>query len=76
MQPLEVSVFPTNRVSGDGRAPGSDSSASAFARAGGEMAALIAATDWTATSLGPAETWPQSLLTRISHKRQVHRGSD
>src|SRR5689334_12738496 len=63
MEPLEVSVFSMNRVSGDGRAPGSESSASAFARAGGEMAALIAATNWAATSLGPPQTWPQSLLT-------------
>ncbi|PPQ31286.1 hypothetical protein CCS01_17590 [Rhodopila globiformis] len=27
------------------------------------MAALIASADWSATALGPAETWPQSLLT-------------
>jgi PAS fold len=65
VKPLEVRVFPNNRVSGDEWAPGSDTSAStsAFARAGGEMAAFIASADWAATSLGPTETWPQSLLT-------------
>src|SRR3954452_22290456 len=60
---LEVSVFPTNRVSGDGCVPGSETAVSPFALAGGEMAALIASADWSATSLGPPETWPQSLLT-------------
>src|SRR5215510_5098874 len=29
----------------------------------GEMARLIRAFDWTATSLGPIESWPQSLMT-------------
>jgi signal transduction histidine kinase/DNA-binding response OmpR family regulator len=37
--------------------------ASAFLSAGGEVAALIAAKDWSATSLGPPEQWPQSLQT-------------
>jgi signal transduction histidine kinase len=37
--------------------------ASAFSTAGGEMAALIEATDWVNTSLGPREAWPQSLKT-------------
>jgi signal transduction histidine kinase/DNA-binding response OmpR family regulator len=37
--------------------------ASAFLTAGGEMAALISAKDWAATSLGPRVTWPQSLQT-------------
>ena len=33
----------------------------AFLAAGGEMAALIAAKDWSATPLGPIDSWPQSL---------------
>ena len=37
--------------------------ASAFLTAGGEMAALISAKDWAATSLGAQITWPQSLQT-------------
>jgi signal transduction histidine kinase len=60
---LEVSVFPTNRVSGGAHVPGSAPATSAFALAGGEMAALIGSADWSGTSLGPGETWPQSLLT-------------
>jgi signal transduction histidine kinase len=36
---------------------------SAFTTAGGEMAALIAATDWGGTVLGPADAWSQSLKT-------------
>ena len=36
---------------------------SAFTEAGGEMASLIGATDWSHTDLGPRETWPQSLVT-------------
>ena len=36
---------------------------SAFLSAGGEMAALIDAKDWTATPVGPVGTWPQSLRT-------------
>ena len=31
-----------------------------------EMAALMRATDWSKSPLGPFETWPQSLLTAIS----------
>ena len=37
--------------------------ASAFATAGGEMAALINATDWSASCLGQRENWPPSLTT-------------
>ncbi|MFC0003211.1 SpoIIE family protein phosphatase [Micromonospora siamensis] len=33
---------------------------------GGETGARIAANDWTATSLGPIEKWPQSLLTAVA----------
>jgi signal transduction histidine kinase len=36
---------------------------SAFTTAGGEMAALIAAADWTQTVLGPRDAWSQSLKT-------------
>lgn len=30
------------------------------------MGALMAATDWAATPLGPVEHWPQSLRTTVS----------
>jgi signal transduction histidine kinase len=33
---------------------------------GGEMGALIRAHDWSATPLGPAESWPQSLRSVVS----------
>jgi PAS domain S-box-containing protein len=33
---------------------------------GGEMGALMRATDWAATPVGPVETWPQSLRTAVS----------
>jgi PAS domain S-box-containing protein len=36
-----------------------------FLRGGGEMGALIAAYDWSKTSLGPPDAWPQSLKTAI-----------
>ena len=36
-----------------------------FLATGGGTAALIAAHDWTATVLGPIETWPQSLRTAL-----------
>ncbi|QYD68873.1 response regulator [Paraburkholderia edwinii] len=39
--------------------------APAFLRGGGEMGALIAAYDWSTTSLGPPDSWPQSLKTAI-----------
>ncbi len=38
----------------------------AFLSHSGEMARLIAAFNWAATSLGPIATWPQSLKTTIS----------
>jgi len=34
-----------------------------FLRGSGEMASLIRSLDWAATSLGPIESWPQSLKT-------------
>lgn len=36
-----------------------------FLQGGGEMGALIRATDWSQTSVGRIETWPQSLCTAI-----------
>src|ERR1700710_2759139 len=36
-----------------------------FLRGGGEMGALMRATDWSRTPLGPPEDWPQSLRTTI-----------
>jgi signal transduction histidine kinase len=56
-------LIPTNRVPGDRDAPGAGGYPSAFALAGGEMAALIGSTDWAATALGPGENWPPSLMT-------------
>jgi signal transduction histidine kinase len=32
---------------------------------GGELGALMRATDWSQTSLGPIETWPQALRTSV-----------
>jgi hypothetical protein len=37
-----------------------------FLADGGELAALIAAFDWKATSLGSPDRWPQSLRTTAS----------
>ena len=37
-----------------------------FLFGGGEAADIIAAFDWSATSLGPIENWPQSLKSNIS----------
>ncbi len=45
------------------RPPGEKPDTSAFTTAGGEMAALIAAADWTQTVLGPRDAWSQSLKT-------------
>jgi signal transduction histidine kinase len=38
----------------------------AFLVEGGEMGRLIRSIDWSATPLGPAESWPQSLRTTVS----------
>ena len=43
---------------GSGRAP-------EFLRDGGEMGALMRAHNWSATPLGPPESWPQSLRTVV-----------
>jgi hypothetical protein len=37
-----------------------------FLAGGGEMGALIRATDWSKTALGPVEGWPQSLRMMVS----------
>ena len=37
-----------------------------FLAGGGEMGALMRATDWSSTPVGPVEAWPQSLRTAIS----------
>ncbi|MBS0638226.1 MAG: response regulator [Proteobacteria bacterium] len=39
--------------------------ANVFAAAGGEMATLIAETDWSALPIGPEAAWPQSLTTSL-----------
>jgi PAS domain S-box-containing protein len=39
---------------------------SGFLSGGGAMAELIRSTDWSTTSLGAIETWPQSLRTTVS----------
>ena len=36
-----------------------------FLAGGGEMGALTRAYDWSASPLGPPETWPQSLRTAL-----------
>jgi signal transduction histidine kinase/CheY-like chemotaxis protein len=36
-----------------------------FLQGGGELGALIARKDWSATPLGPIESWPQSLKTSL-----------
>jgi signal transduction histidine kinase len=46
--------------------PTIEQSSSAFLAGGGEMGEPIRSLDWSATPLGPIDTWPQSLLTAIS----------
>jgi two-component sensor histidine kinase len=43
----------------------SDNQGADFLAGGGEMGALTRAYDWASTSLGPPETWPQSLRVTI-----------
>ena len=40
-------------------------SAATFLEGGGELGARMRATDWSATPLGPPESWPQSLKTAV-----------
>jgi signal transduction histidine kinase len=46
--------------------PGASAAPMAFLQAGGEMGALMRSIDWSASSLGPPEGWPQSLRTSVS----------
>ncbi len=46
-------------------APAAGGGDAAFLQGGGELGALIRAKDWSATPLGPPETWPQSLKTTL-----------
>lgn len=41
-------------------------SATDFLAGGGAMGARIRARDWSASSIGPPEAWPQSLRTALS----------
>jgi hypothetical protein len=45
---------------------GADLEASAWLAGGGEMGARMRAKDWSATPLGSAERWPQSVKTAVS----------
>ncbi len=47
-------------------APALVAGVSGFLAGGGEMGALMRAYDWSATPLGPPETWPQSLRTAVA----------
>jgi PAS domain S-box-containing protein len=38
----------------------------AFLEGGGEMSALVRGHDWSATALGPIQSWPQSLRSALS----------
>jgi PAS domain S-box-containing protein len=58
MAVVEISLQRTIDAGGMRTAP-------AFLRGGGEMGALMRAHDWTASSLGRPEQWPQSLRTVV-----------
>jgi PAS domain S-box-containing protein len=47
------------------RAPGAGARARELFAGGGELGALMARTDWSATSLGPVEQWPRALVTAV-----------
>jgi len=47
-------------------APALGTQAADCLRGGGEMGALLRATDWSRTPVGPVESWPQSLRTAVS----------
>ena len=38
----------------------------AFLSGGGELGAMVRAYDWSKTSLGPPQQWPQNLRTAVS----------
>ncbi|HEU4535436.1 MAG TPA: hybrid sensor histidine kinase/response regulator, partial [Polyangiaceae bacterium] len=46
--------------------PAEGPAAMSFLQAGGEMGALMRSIDWSTSSLGPVEGWPQSLRTSVS----------
>jgi len=48
------------------KSPTSTENAYELLSGGGEMGEIIRSYNWAATSLGPVETWPQSLLTTLS----------
>lgn len=50
----------------DLRASHVDSATAAFLAGGGEMGTRIRSRDWARTSLGPIESWPQSLRSPFS----------
>lgn len=52
-------------MGGDGAGHGGSAGAAAVFGADAEIAADLAAVDWTATPLGPPESWPQSLQTAV-----------
>ena len=56
----DVDVLVTGRQPGDASRLDANAMISPFTTAGGSMAALISATDWTNTGVGPRETWPAS----------------
>lgn len=45
---------------------GENNSKHSFLSGGGEMGTLIRDKDWSKTSLGPMEKWPQSLKTTLN----------
>ena len=49
-----------------GKNPGHRSEGSALPPTGGELASLIRALDWSATSLGPIAGWPQHLRSAVT----------
>src|SRR3978361_1975404 len=63
---LSGSAVERLRVNGNAEIPlAADAQTPAFLAGGGELGALIRAYDWSASPLGPPETWPCSLRTRI-----------
>ena len=47
------------------RSHGAGTSAPELFASGGELGALMAQTDWSATALGPVEQWPRALTTTL-----------
>ncbi|HEY6908555.1 MAG TPA: ATP-binding protein, partial [Myxococcales bacterium] len=59
---------PMPRATAGGMTPGGDHlrDADTVLAGGGEMGALMRATDWSRTPLGPVSRWPQTLRTTVS----------